>query len=48
MSLAKICAVAFGLQNRALFEGENRGEKAPRKGEEEGGQQRGRKGKKDA
>ena len=48
MSLSKICAVPFALQNRALFEGENRVKRCPEKGRKRGGQQRGQKGKKDA
>ena len=44
----KLCAVPFALQNRALFEGEQRVKRSREKGGKRGGQQRGRKGKKDA
>ena len=48
LPLSKLCAEPFALQSRALFEGEKKGEKAPRKGEEEGWPAKGAKRKKDA
>ena len=47
--LSKICAVPFALQNGALFEGENRAKRCPRRGGGggRGGQQRGQKRRKD-
>ena len=48
LPLSKLCAVPFALQNRALFEGENRAKMCREKGRKRGGQQRGQKGKKDA
>ena len=48
LPLSRLCAVPFALQNRALFEGENRAKRCPEKGRKRGGQQRGQKGKKDA
>ena len=48
LPLSEICAVPFALQNRALFEGENRAKRRPEKGRKRSGQQRGQKGKKDA
>ena len=48
LPLSKLCAVHFALQNRALFDGGEKGEKVPREGRKSGGQKRGQKGKKDA
>ena len=48
LPLSKLCAVPFALQNRALFEGGEKGEKVPRKGEEREWPAKGQKGKKDA
>ena len=48
VSISKLCAVPFALQNRALFELEKGRKCAEKKGRKRGGQQRGQKGKKDA
>ena len=45
---AKLCAVPFALQNRALFEREKMAKMCREKGRKRGGQRRGQKGKKDA
>ena len=46
LPLSKLCPVPFAVQNRALFEGGGKGEKVPRKGEEEGWPAKGAKRKK--
>ena len=45
LTLSKLFAVPLALQNRALLEGEKKAKRHPEKGDEEGGQQRGPKGK---
>ena len=46
LPLSKLCAVPFALQNRVLFEGGEKGDNVPRKGEEEGWPAKGAKRKK--
>ena len=46
LPLSKLCSVPISLQNRALFERGEKGEKVPRKGEEEGWPAKGAKRKK--
>ena len=49
LPLSKLCAVSFALEDRALFEGEKKGEKVPRKSGGRGvAGKGGQKGKKDA